>query len=470
MFRCVALALLCLLATASSAIAQTHPAGFEDEMVISGLNEPTAIVQTPDGKLLVGLRGGVIHVVLPNGTMLPKAMLSISVHGYEETGLLGLALHPQFPTQPYLYVFHSPSPGTVNRVTRYAIAADTVVTGSAQIIMGDLPLGDGFHLGSCVRTTSDGYLWISTGDTGRGALGYPQQLGRLEGKLLRLNLDGSIPADNPFVGVAGAREEVYQQGLRNPFRFTLQPGTGQPFICDVGQNSYEEINRGAPGANFGWPIHEGGVQPEPQGMTNPIHDYENGGNASITGCAFYTGANFPPEYQGNFFFLDHSRGQIGRMVLGQANELVSVDEAWATTQGVGWGTGPVDLMLGLDGALYYTQYAGQQIRRLRYGPLVAVDPMPVPPSVNFDAPRPNPMSDVVALHFAVPAIGRVRLAVHDVQGRLVRLLSDGDRSPGPHSEAWDGADDAANVMPPGLYFARLDAAGRTLTRRIIRVR
>lgn len=470
MVRGTALALLCLLAIASSAVAQTHPAGFEDEMVISGLNEPTALVQTPDGKLLVGLRGGVIRVILPNGTMLPKAMLSITVHTYEETGLLGLALHPQYPTQPFLYVFHTPSPGTVSRVTRYVLAADTVVAGSAQVMMGDLPLGDGYHLGSCVRTSSDGYLWISTGDTGRAAQGYPQQLNRLEGKLLRLNLDGSIPTDNPFVGVGGARGEIYQLGLRNPFRFTIQPGTGEPFISDVGQNSKEEIDHGAPGANFGWPTYEGSVTPQPQGITNPIHDYDNGGNASITGCVFYTGANFPAEYQGNFFFLDHSRGQIGRMVLGQANELISVNETWATTQGEGWGTGPVDLMLGLDGALYYTQFSGSQIRRLRYGPLVGVDPIPVPPSVSFDAPRPNPMSDVVALHFALPAIGRTRLTVHDVQGRLVRLLCDGDRSAGPHSEAWDGSDDAGNLTAPGLYFARLDAGGRTLTQRIIRVR
>jgi glucose/arabinose dehydrogenase len=461
--------LLGLAGLVSSALAQTHPAGFEDEMVIGGLDEPTALLQMPDGKLLVGLRTGVIRVVLPNGTLLPKAMLTIPVHTFEETGLLGLALHPQYPTQPFLYVFHSPTPGTVNRVTRYAVTADTVVAGSAQVMI-EIPMGDGYHLGSCIRTTADGYLWVSTGDTGRPQLGYPQQLDRLEGKLLRLNLDGSIPATNPFVGVAGAREEIYQLGLRNPFRFAIQSGTAQPFICDVGQSAWEEIDAGVPGANFGWPIHEGPVVPEPAGMKNPLYAYDTQGSASITGCLFYTGTNFPAEFRDNLFFLDHSRGQIGRMVLGPANEVVSVTQPWATTQGEGWGTGPVDLMLGLDGALYYTQYAGQQIRRLRYGPLVGVDPADLPRAVLFEAPRPNPMSSVATLRFALPALGRARLRVFDVQGRLVRLLCDGDREPGTHAEAWDGADDAGNVVPPGLYFARLEAGGLTLSQRIVRVR
>lgn len=473
MLRPLALSLLALHVVAATALAQTHPAGFDDVLVVGGLTEPTSLAMTPDGKLLVGQRGGVIRVVVL-GVLLAKPMLTLPVETYEEQGLLGIALHPQYATGfQYVYVFYTPSTGTgigtKNRVSSFLVAADTVVAGSEQVVIDDLPTGLGFHQAGCVRTSPDGHLWISVGENGLGSNGWPQQITRLEGKLLRLRLDGSIPASNPFVGVGGARGEIYQLGLRNPFRFTLQPGTLQPYICDVGSTQFEEVDRGLAGANFGWANYEGVVTPEPPGITNPIYAYATAGNGSITGCTFYTGTQFPTAYQGNFFFLDHSRGQISRMELGPSNEVVSVTRPWGTTNGSGWGYGPVDLMLGNEGALYYTQYAGDQVRMITYGPQLGVEPNP-PADVTLEAPSPNPAREGVALRFALPRAGHARLAVHDMQGRLVRLLADGERDAGRHTELWDGADAAGRTVAPGLYLARLEAAGRALAQRIVRLR
>ncbi len=110
-----------------------------------------------------------------------------------------------------------------------------------------------------------------------------------------------IPASNPFFGVPGARGEIWQKGFRNPFRFTLQPGTLQP--CERrGLTSWEEIDRGAPGADFGWPDYN--VVPQPRQHLRAAA----GGGASITGCTFYEGTQFPAAYQGNLFFLEHAAG------------------------------------------------------------------------------------------------------------------------------------------------------------------
>ena len=474
MLRHLAFPLLVSLVMAGTAFAQTHPAGFDDVMVVAGLTEPTALAMTPAGHLLVGQRGGVIRV-LDHGVLLAKPLLTLSVETYEEQGLLGIALDPQFANgfQTYIYVFYTPftgaTPAPKNRVSRFFVEADTVVAGSELVLIDNLPTGLGFHQGSCVRTSPDGYLWISIGDNGQGSNGRPQQLTRLEGKLLRLKLDGGIPPTNPFVGVGSARKEIYQLGFRNPFRFAVQPGTSQPYICDVGSTYFEEIDRGPAGANFGWPNYEGIVTPQPTGITNPIYAYATAGNGSITGCAFYTGTQFPAEYVGNFFFLDHSRGQISRMVLGASNEVVSVTRPWGTTNGTGWGFGPVDLMLGNEGALYYTQYSGDQVRKITYGPQVGVEPHP-PAAVTLEAPSPNPSRAGSALRFALPRAGHVRLAVHDTQGRLIRLLVEGERDAGAHTEVWDGADATGRTVAPGLYHARLEAAGRALGQRIVRVR
>lgn len=462
----------CLLFAPLNSVAQTHPPGFNDYLFASGLNEPTTLEVMPGGKLLVGQRAGVIRV-FDQGVLLPKPMLTLAVETYEEQGLLGMALHPQFPATPWIYIFYTPftgaQPAPASRVSRFTVEADTVVAGSEVVMLGSIPTGVGYHQAGCVRTSADGHLWISIGDGGNGhAFGWPRQLSRLEGKLLRLNLDGSIPANNPFVGVAGARGEIWQLGLRNPFRFTIQPVTYQPFVDDVGSAHWEEVNLAPPGADFGWPNYEGTVTPKPAGVTNPLYTYPHAGSgACITAGVFYTGTQFPAEYQGNYLFLEHSRGHIGRLVLNGSNQLVSVTMPWATTASTGWGLGPVDMALGQDGALYYTQYSGGQVRRLMFGTLADVEPGAR--RLALSSPWPNPASGASTLRLSLTGPGRARLAIHDAQGRLVRMLLDADLPAGEHSASWDGADERGHAARPGVYLARLEAQGRTLARRIVRL-
>jgi PKD repeat protein len=139
------------------------------------------------------------------------------------------------------------------------------------------------------------------------------------------------------------------------------------FIGDVGDAAWEEIDDGPPGANFGWPLHEGPENPPDSTTVDPLFAYAHDpGSAAVVGNIFYVGTNFPSEYEGNFFFFDHTRGTLGRMVLSTGNTIASIDTAWAEVAARGNGYGPVDLQVGPDGALYYTTYIPGQLRRISY--------------------------------------------------------------------------------------------------------
>lgn len=362
-----AFGLLTAFGAAAPARAQSFPPGFNDELIAQGLNVPTTFAFLPDNRILVAEQSGAIRIV-DQGAVLSPPAITIPVESYDEQGLLGLVPHPSFPNPSYVYVFYTPftgnQTGNVNRVSRFTFGATTINPASEVVLLDNIPAGLGFHLAGCLRFGADGNLYISTGDTG-WSTPYPQDLSLLQGKILRIRPDGSIPADNPFVSTPGARDEIYQWGLRNPFRFSVQPGTSNVFIGDVGFNAWEEVNYGPAGANFGWPNCEGNCGTP--GYTNPIYQYSHSlGSAAIVGNVFYQGNNFPAQYSGNYFFFDHSRGHLGRMVLGASNQVLSVTMPFIETASEGWLSGPVDLVLGNDGALYYCTYFPGEIRRIFY--------------------------------------------------------------------------------------------------------
>jgi glucose/arabinose dehydrogenase len=202
------------------------------------------------------------------------------------------------------------------------------------------------HLGGAIDFAKDGKLYISTGDntTKENA----QKLSTIFGKVLRINKDGTIPSSNPFYASAtGNNRAIWALGLRNPFKFAIKPGTNTIFINDVGADTWEEINRGASGANYGWPVYEG---PESDAKyTPPIFAYGHGSTnttgCSITGGAFYNPATvqFPSGNVGDYFFADFCNGWIRRY-----------DPATDTASGFATGLGSiVDLEVNKDGSLYY---------------------------------------------------------------------------------------------------------------------
>jgi glucose/arabinose dehydrogenase len=470
-------ALLSCAAALAPPPASAYPTGFVDELVAAVPGGPVVFVCSPDGRYFVGDVFGSIYEVASNGTLNPAPMLTLTVENFEEQGLLGMALDPGFPESPFVYVLYTP-PGTspsnsFHRVSRFQVVGSTIPAATEVVLHSTMPTAGGYHVGGGLVFGPDGRLYASVGENAYdGAQPYPQQLGRLEGKILRIGSDGSIPADNPFVGTPGALPEIYQLGLRNPLRFSFQPSTGLLWVNDVGGNvptSRDEINRGGPGANFGFPLVEGIVPSPPPGVTNPVHDTQRNNGTAATGSAFYTGGPFPDGYDGNYFWLDHVRGRINRMVLNPDNTVASVTIPWGATASGGWFSGGVDLKMGLDGALYYCTFDPGQLRRIRF-----VAPVSVPEGAALPAalepPSPNPFAGATQVRFALGAAAEVRLGVFDLAGRRIATLADGRLAAGSHVATWSGRDFDGRSVAPGVYLVRLETGGRAFTRRVARIR
>ncbi len=389
------LVLLLLLVFALPSPGEAHGVlrGFVDERVVGGFTLPVTFVRLPDGRLLVAEKAGVVRVV-KNGAMLPDAFLDIRtrVNDYWDRGLLGLAADPDFAVNGFVYLFyvHEDDPLTfsgpkTSRVIRVTASGDTADLSTEFVLLTGLPADSPSHDGGALRFGPDGMLWITTGDAASFNAVDPlalrtQQLDSHAGKLLRVDRLGRGLADNPFwTGDAHAvRSKVWAYGFRNPFRLTFRPGSGRPYIADVGANDWEEVNAVVRGGNHGWPCIEGpapqaGYQAlaecqalyagGPAGVVMPIVSYPHvTGTASITGGAFYTGTAFPPMYRGAYLFGDFSRGALHAVAIDAA------DTAAGPIRGFGTGIdGVVDVQADGDVLLYVSVTAGE-IRRIRYVP------------------------------------------------------------------------------------------------------
>ena len=274
--------------------AATLPANFT-ETAIPGLSSPTAMAIAPDGRIFVCQQGGALRVI-KNGALLPQPFMTLTVDPAGERGLLGIAFDPNFSSNSFLYVYYTvPFEPRHNRVSRFTANGDVVVPGSETILLelNNLTLASN-HNGGAIHFGPDGKLYIATGEN--ATTSNSQTLANMLGKILRINSNGTIPSDNPFFNQAtGNNRSIWALGLRNPFTFAFQPGTGRMFINDVGQSAWEEINDGIAGSNYGWPNSEGPTT-NPS-FRSPLFAY-NHGNGPTTGCAI-TGGTFynPPVTQ-----------------------------------------------------------------------------------------------------------------------------------------------------------------------------
>jgi glucose/arabinose dehydrogenase len=359
--RAYAPAFLVVLAAGPTGLASaaTLPSGFTEAGLTGTLSNPTAMTMAPDGRLFVCLQGGSLRVV-KNGALLTTPFLTLSVDSSGERGLLGVAIDPDFATNSFIYVYYTTSTSPVhNRISRFTANGDVAVPGSGVVIMDLENLSSATnHNGGAIHFGPDGKLYVAVGENANAP--NSQTLANRLGKILRLNPDGSIPTDNPFFNVAtGVNRSIWALGLRNPFTFTFQRGSGRMFINDVGQSTWEEIDEGIAGANYGWPTTEGPTT-DPD-FVSPLFSYPHSGG-SITGCAITGGAfynpvtaTFPSAYVGKYFLVDFCSGWIKRF-----------DPASGAVADFASGiVSPVDLLVSDAGDLYYlARNAG--LFRVRY--------------------------------------------------------------------------------------------------------
>lgn len=291
---------------ANAAPAFAFPAGFVSETVVANLTGPTTIAFAPDGRMFIGQKDGRVRV-FENGVLLPTEFIDISsqVNNYWDRGLLGIAIHPDFPNTPYVYLLYTyDPPGTTDngggarvsrllRVTADPNNTNVALPGSGIVLLGTnstlANIGDlnsnsgppscesgGVYVQNCIAADSpshtigtlafgtDGSLFVSSGDGAHFSYTDERALRALDvdslnGKILRINpITGGGYSNNPFYNgnPNSNRSKVYSLGLRNPFRITINNLTNEPFIGDVGWGTWEEVDTGR-GANFGWPCYEG---------------------------------------------------------------------------------------------------------------------------------------------------------------------------------------------------------------------
>ena len=341
------------------------PRGFtRDEAWVTGLAGSTAFAQAPDGRIFVNQQEGTIRVI-KNGVLLPAPFATMTVDSTAERGLLGIAVHPDFANNGYVYVYSTRiDGGSHNRISRFTAVGDVAAAGS-ELTLVDLPnlSSKTLHNGGGIHFGSDGKLYVGVGDNGDSPAA--QDLANPFGKVLRFNEDGTIPADTPFyAGQTGVARAIWAYGLRNPFTFAVQPGTGTIHINDVGLDSWEEIDLGVAGANYGWPLTEGpptlvgGLPFAAPLFTDPHSDPVPPGSgpggfisgSAIAGGTFYPQAGpFPEGYRGQYYFADFINQFVARLDSANGNAVYSFAKL---------SDHPVDLLVGVDGALYVLTRSG----------------------------------------------------------------------------------------------------------------
>ena len=382
---------IAVLFLAAVAHAATLPAGFSETRIASGIPSPTSMAMAPDGRIFVTEQAGRLRVIR-DGVLLAQPFVTLSTNTLGERGLLGVALDPNFASNRYLYLYYtSPTaPPRVNRVVRFRASAsnpDVAEPGSEFQLIELSPLSTAFiHNGGALAFGADGKLYIATGDNSDST--NAPSLNSTHGKLLRINADGSIPADNPFLGqTTGVNQAIWARGLRNPYSFAIDRTNGRIHVNDVGQDSWEEVNHAVAGANFGWPATEGYTPGGVVGTRYPMYAYANAGtNCAIVGAAFYRPAvtNFPAGYAGRYFFGDYCTGFIRTLS----------PPAYNTATGFATGIAAlVDIEVSNDGSLYYLARGnGGELYRVRYTANSAPVIDEQPASVTVSAGQPATFS------------------------------------------------------------------------------
>lgn len=425
---CGALVWAFLLLAAASALA-APPANFAVEDVVTGLEQPMAVRFLPDGRMLLIQKKGHVRIVDVSGSPIQSALymdLNDPAHtdgliSNQERGVLDLAIDPNFPADPYIYLFYTPASGPngprarIGRFAHFENAGGVTSRGNpvSEVILWEDSHGydSCCHFGGGLDFGPDGHLWLTMGEHFQST--HSMSLEAAGGKVHRIAKDGTIPPGNPFDDGAGPLvDSLFGYGLRNPFRARWDLPTGQLFIAEVGGNTQSEAwedlhliryddatgrfvdsdfgtasdNGIFDGINYGWPTVEGppphtsfpGANIDPAG--EPVFAYEHDGDfAAITGGVVYRNALFPEEYQGAYFYADSTRDFIrylklnpdGSIAPNPAPDPISVENPDPVSH-------PFDLFpvgrivaleAGPDGALYFVSYADSGATILEWDPV-----------------------------------------------------------------------------------------------------
>jgi glucose/arabinose dehydrogenase len=339
---------------------------FSDTAVVSGLAAPTDFAFLPDGRILILEKAGLVMIVGPSGGTPAVAFdFRAGVEDTGERGLLGICLHPSFASTGWIYLYYTTNV-PMNRISRFTLAGSTISAVSESVVLDNIEITPpaSNHNGGTILIGPDGKLWAAPGDSGTG--GAKAQIlsatspSRFNGKVLRMELDGSPAAGNPFLADASKEPRIWAYGFRNPFRFSFRPSNGALYLGDVGQSSREELDVVVAGGNYGWPMAEGNLNPC-AGCVPPVFDYIRSVGTTIIGGVFATGNAYPTTLLGRYVFGDNGSSWIRFLEFDANDGLVGGLQNLATSA-----EGPVAFHQGPDGNLYYVAINAGRVYRIDY--------------------------------------------------------------------------------------------------------
>ncbi len=394
------------------------PAGFNDSLVASGFDLPTALSFLPDGRILVAEKSGRIMLVRTDGTTGVLVDMSLQVADYWDRGLLGFAPDPDFATNGYVYLFYpyddglAPDAAKTLRLTRITVVGDTASPASEVVLIGSLTspacsatpgAGDCIpndwygHASGNIVFAPDKTMYVSIGDNSTWNAANDQSpraqdVNQYPGKILRVDRLGKGLATNPFWdgNPDSVRSRVFAYGFRNPFRFDVRPGTSDVLVVgDVGWRSYEEIDVVTAGKNFGWPCYEGPSQLADyaaralcqtlyaQGaaaVTAPVITWDTAAGAASVGGPAAVATGFPSPWNQGVFYGDYAQGWIKLAATDASGAFTGATTEFATSV-----DSPVELEAGPNGGLFYVSIAAGELRRIAVG---AAPPPVMPPGTS----------------------------------------------------------------------------------------
>jgi glucose/arabinose dehydrogenase len=391
------------LATSGSP-AGALPSGFNDTLVAQGFASPTALEVLPGGRIAVLEKSGAVKILGTGGTV--TTAITLPVCTASEMGLLSMAIDPDFATNGYVYLYRTrqgdggscTADQRVQRLSRFTMTGDTIDPASEMVLIDNVAATGGNHDGGTVEFGRDGMIYLSIGDAGtppRGSGATAQDRSLLNGKILRITPTGAPAPGNPYltapnhgscatagIGAPPDRvcEEIYATGLRNPFRIAFDPNSQRVrfYINDVGQSTFEEVDEGVLGANYGWPVCEGSAAnggsgnrtiPCPREYRQPLTTYPRTDGQYIVGGAFVPNGWWGPTFDGGYLFADGGNGKLWLLPASGA-----VDYANPVATGLGVAADMSFAVRDGERALFYVDTSGGVVRKITGPGAATADP------------------------------------------------------------------------------------------------
>ncbi|HMQ80066.1 MAG TPA: PQQ-dependent sugar dehydrogenase [Ignavibacteria bacterium] len=435
------------------------------DTLVTGIREPSAFTFLPNGNIIVTQKHDSAKIYSLN-----NQLISCFWNFYDscvsngERGLIGVCLDPNYAVNRYIYFYYTHSTSHLYRVIR--LTENNNVGINPKIIFSDSSGTQGVvHVAGNLKFGSDNKLYISIGDNGTDA--NAQNLRNFKGKILRLNSDGTIPADNPFYDdgnpKTGNDDRIWVYGLRNSYDFVISPFNDSIYATENGGFANDEINFIKKGKNYGWPVCQGYCVPYNPLYKQPMDTIGGTGaqNYAPTGILIYNGNQFPELY-GKLIVTGFGSGPVQgtlKFNLGNPPFLDTI-----TTYSV---ISPLrtctSIIQGPDGFIYFAKFANfnGMIFRMKYD-ITGVNNQQTPLKFELDQNFPNPFNPETTVKFTVPKSSFVMLQIFDVLGReLVRPVSE-NKSAGTYEVKWN-----AENYPSGVYFYRLTAGEFSEERKMV---